>query len=136
MGVKRNWLVVGHFDRAGFRAELQDRCVAKRELRPVEGVEILEDQQRHRLTQIERRLAHRAHEVAGIEFGNAHPGSREVGGGHHHGRLQRTAQARKVEAFVKHASRPLLEGTWHAMFSRANRGDRRHENPMRRAWLP
>jgi hypothetical protein len=36
----------------------------------------------------------------GIEFGSAHAGSREVGGGHHHRRLQCTAQARKVEAVV------------------------------------
>jgi hypothetical protein len=92
--------VVGHFDRAGFVAELQDSCVTQGEPRLIEGVEILEDQQRHRLTQIERRLVHRAKEVAGIELGNAHPGSREVGGSHHHGRLQRTAQARKVEALV------------------------------------
>jgi hypothetical protein len=92
--------VVGHFDRAGCVAELEDRCVAQREPRLIEGAEILEDQQRDRLTQIKRRLADRAKEVAGIEFGNADAGAREVGGGHDHRRLQRTAQARKVEALV------------------------------------
>src|SRR5262249_54849381 len=63
--------VVGHFDRAGCVAELEDRCVAQPEPRLIEGAEILEDQQRDRLTQIKRRLADRAKEVAGIEFGNA-----------------------------------------------------------------
>jgi len=92
--------VVGHFDRAGFFTELQDSCVAQREPRLIEGVEILKDQQRHRLTQIERRLAHRTEQIAGIKFGNAHPSSREVGGSHHHRGLQRTAQAREIHAGV------------------------------------
>src|SRR6476646_2398800 len=38
--------VVGHCDRAGFFAELQESCVAQGEPRLIEGVEILEDQQR------------------------------------------------------------------------------------------
>ncbi len=84
------------------RSRLRHRLArfAQRETRLIEGVEILEDEQRHRLTKIKRRLANRAKEIAGIEFGNAHAGSREIGGGNHHGRLQRTAQARKVEAIV------------------------------------
>jgi hypothetical protein len=92
--------VVGHRDRAGVFTEFQDSFAAQGEPRLIEGVEILEDQQRHRLTQIERRLADRAEEIAGIEFGNAHADAREVGGGNHHRGLQRTAQARKVEAVV------------------------------------
>jgi hypothetical protein len=85
--------VVGPCDRAGFFTEFQYSCVAQGKPRLIERVEILEDQQRYRLTQIERRLADRAKEVASIEFGNAHAGSRQVGGGHHHRGLQRTAQA-------------------------------------------
>jgi hypothetical protein len=92
--------VVGHRDRAGFFTEFQNSFVAKGEPRLIEGVEILEDQQRRWLTQIERRLADRTEEIAGIEFGNAHADAREVGGGDHHQGLQRTAQARKVEAVV------------------------------------
>jgi hypothetical protein len=86
--------VVGHRDRAGFLTELQDSRVAQSAPRLIEGVEILEDQQRHGLTQIERRLAGRTEEVAGIEFGNADASSRKVGGGHRYRRLQRTAQDR------------------------------------------
>jgi len=66
--------------------------VAQRQPGLIERVEILEDQQRHRLTQVERRLAHWAEEVAGIEFGDARAGSRKVGGGHDHGWLQRAGQ--------------------------------------------
>src|SRR5262249_4506874 len=92
--------VVRHFDRAGFLTEFQDSSVAKGEPRPIEGVEILEDQQRHRLSEIERRLANRAEEIAGIELGNADAGSREVGCSHSPRSLRRSAQARKVEALV------------------------------------
>jgi len=85
--------VVRHLNRAGFFTELQDGRVAQRKPRLIEGVEIREDQQHHRLTQIERRLAHRAKQVAGIEFGNADACSGEVGRRHHHRGLRRAAQA-------------------------------------------
>ena len=90
--------VIGHRDGAGFFTELQNSFVAKGEPRLIERVEILENQQRHGLTQIERRFADRAEEVAGIEFGNACADTREVGGGNHDRGLQRTAQARKVDS--------------------------------------
>ena len=52
--------VVGHLDGARFLPELRECCVAEREARLIEGVEVLEDQQRHRLAEIERRLSDRA----------------------------------------------------------------------------
>ena len=90
--------VVRHFDRAGFRPEFQNSLVAQREPRLIERVEVLEDQHRHRLPQVERRFAHRAQEVAGIIFGNARADSREVVGGHDHGWLQSAGQRRKVDS--------------------------------------
>ena len=90
--------VVRHFDRAGFRPEFQNSLVAQREPRLIERVEVLEDQHRHRLPQVERRFAHRAQEVAGIIFGNARADAREVGGGHDHGWLQRAGQRRKSKS--------------------------------------
>jgi hypothetical protein len=92
--------VVGHRDRAGLFAEFQDGLVTQGKSRLIEGVEILEDQQRHRLPEIERRLADRTEEIAGVEFGNARANAREVGGGDDHRGLQRTAQARKIDAGI------------------------------------
>jgi len=45
--------VVGHHHGAGFLAELHDRFIAQREARPIEYIEILEDQQSDRLAEIE-----------------------------------------------------------------------------------
>ncbi len=92
--------VVRHRDGAGFLAELHERPVAQREPRLIEGVERLEDQQRHRLAEIERRLADRAEQIAGIELGNAGADLREIGRRHHHRRLERAAQPREVDAGV------------------------------------
>jgi hypothetical protein len=66
--------------------------VAECEPRLIERVEVLEDQHRHRLAQVEGRFAHRAQEVAGVIFGNARADSREVVGGHDHGWLERAGQ--------------------------------------------
>ena len=92
--------VVRRPDGAGFLAELHESSIAQREPRLIEGVELLEDQQRHRLAEIERRLADRAEQVAGIEFGNACADAREIGGGNDDRGLQRAAQAREVHAGV------------------------------------
>jgi hypothetical protein len=70
-------------DGAGFLAEFYKCAVAQREARPVERIELLEDQQRHRLSHIERRLADRAEQIAGIEFGNAGADLGEVFRRHH-----------------------------------------------------
>ena len=81
-------------------AEFHERAVAELEPRLIERVERLEDQERHWLAHIERRLAHRTEQVAGIEFGRAGSDFREVRRGHHHRRLQRAAQAPEVHACV------------------------------------
>ena len=63
--------VIRHRDSAGFFTEPHECPVAQCEPRPVECIEGLEDQQRHRLTHIERRPADRTEQIARIEFGNA-----------------------------------------------------------------
>src|ERR1700730_5482479 len=79
---------------AGFLAQLHESSIAQREPRLIEGVELLEDQQSHRLAEIQRRLADWAEQVAGIEFGNAGADLGEIGRGHHH----RGLKAREVDA--------------------------------------
>ena len=90
--------IVGLFDRVGLFAEFENRSVAQSEPCLIKDVEVVKDQQRNRLTQIERRLAEGANQIARIEFGNAHADSCEVVGGHNHGRLQRACQTRKVDS--------------------------------------
>ena len=74
-------------DRAGLRAEFDERASRKCEPRLIESVELLEDQQRDRLAEIERRLADGAEQVAGVKFGNPRADLREIRCGHHDGRL-------------------------------------------------
>jgi hypothetical protein len=52
--------IVWHLDWTGVLAELCERCVAKRAARLIESVEVVENQQRDRLAEIERGLACRA----------------------------------------------------------------------------
>src|SRR6266851_1668643 len=52
---KAEGAVVGQPDRTRFLPELDERSIAQREPSPIEGVELLEDQQRHRLAEINRR---------------------------------------------------------------------------------
>ena len=92
------------FNGSGLFAEFEDRRIAQSEPCLIKDVEVIKDQQRNRLTQIERRLAERAEQVAGIEFGNACADSREVVGGHNHRRLQCAGQTRKVDS-KQHAVR-------------------------------
>ena len=92
--------VVGRLDGARFLPELRECRVAEHQTRLIEGVEVLEDQQRHRLTEIERRLADRAEQIAGIVFGDSYAGSSEVGGGYHHRRLQCSRKGGEVEAGI------------------------------------
>ena len=92
--------VVGRLDRAGFVTELRERRIAEHEARLIESVEVLEDQQRHGLTEIERRPADRAEQIAGIIFGDPYAGSSEIGGGYHHRRLQRSRKRGEVDTGI------------------------------------
>ena len=92
--------VIGDDDRPGLLAELDERAVAQRETRLVEGVELFEDQKRDRLTEIERRFADRTEQVAGIEFRHLRADPVEISGRHHHGRLERAAEAGEVHAGI------------------------------------
>ena len=92
--------VVGHLHRAGFLPELGERLVAQRQARLIEGIEVLEDQKRDRLAEIERGLADRAQEVARIERGNAGSHPHEIVCSHDRSWLQRSAERRQVEAGV------------------------------------
>ena len=75
-------------------------AVAQCEPRLIKGIELLEDQQRHRLAEIERRPADRAEQVAGIEFRNPRADAPEIGGGDHRRGLQRAGQAREIDAGI------------------------------------
>jgi hypothetical protein len=75
---------VGAHDRAGFLAEPNESSIAKSQPRLIEGVEFFKDQECDRLAEIERRLADRAKQIAGIEFGNAGADLREVFRRRHH----------------------------------------------------
>ena len=88
------------YDGAGLFAEFDGRDVAQREPRLIEGIELLEDQQGDRLAEIERRLADRAQQVAGVEFGHPCADARQVVSGHHHGGFQGAGQAREIEAVI------------------------------------
>ncbi len=92
--------VVGYHDGPSFLAELDESSIAQRWPRLIEGIELLEDQQSHRLTHIQRRLADRAEQVAGVEFRNAGADFVEIGGAHHHRGLERAGQTREVHAGV------------------------------------
>ena len=92
--------VVRRPDRAGFLAELHESSIAQRKTRLIEGVELLEDQQSHRLAEIQRRRADWAEQIAGIEFGNPCANAREIGGGNDNRGLQRAAQVREIHAGV------------------------------------
>ena len=92
--------VIRRLNRAGFLAELHESAVAQRQARLIEGVELIEDQQRDRLTEIQRGLAGRTHQVAGIEFGNARADPRKIGGGHYDRRFALAAQTREVNAGI------------------------------------
>ena len=92
--------VVRLHDGTGLLAELHEGAVAQREPRLIERVEGLQDQQRHRLAHVERRLADRAEQVAGVELRHADAGLVEIVGGHHHGGLHRAGEAREVHADV------------------------------------
>jgi hypothetical protein len=85
--------VVGHRDGAGFLAEFEEGSIAQREPRLIESVEILEDQQRDGLAEIERGRPDRAEQVAGIELGNPSADSREIGRSNHHRRPRCAVQA-------------------------------------------
>jgi len=61
---------------------------------------MLEDQERHRLAHINGRLAERAEQIARIEFGNTGTDFRQLFRGHHHRRLCRPVEARKVHAEI------------------------------------
>ena len=92
--------VVGTHDGAGLLAEPHEGPVAQCQPRLIERVEMLEDQQRHRLAEIERRLADGAEEVAGVERGHAGADPRKIVGRHHHSGLERAFQASEVHARV------------------------------------
>ena len=89
-----------HGDGAGFLAEPHERSIAQCETRLIEGVERLKDQQPDRLPQIERRLADRAEQIAGVEFGNAGADPVEIGGSHYDRRLHRAAKPRKIHSEI------------------------------------
>ena len=84
--------VIRNANRPGLFAEPNERSVAQRESRAIENVELLKQQKRDRLAEIERSPADPAEEIAGIEFGNAGTDSREVVRGHDHGWFQRARQ--------------------------------------------
>ena len=79
--------VVRNIDGTGLLAEFDERSIAQGKPRPIEGFERLEDQQRHRLPHIDRGLADRTEQVAGVEFRNARSDPVEIGRGHHRRRL-------------------------------------------------
>ena len=76
--------VVRPYDRAGFLAELDESSIAKGEPCLIECIEFFKDQEGDRLTEIQRRLADRAKQIAGIKFRNAGADLREVFRRHHH----------------------------------------------------
>jgi hypothetical protein len=89
--------------------------VAQDQLGLVEAVEALEDQQGQRLAEIERRLAHRAEQVAGVEFGDLRVDPRHVLRRHHHGRLGGPGELGQVEpgesvGGVRGADQPGMRG--------------------------
>ena len=78
--------VVGPRLRARLLAESQQSVIAEGETRPIEGVEGLEQQERHRLAEIERCLALRAKEIAGIKGRHGDLGTGQIGSRDHHAR--------------------------------------------------
>jgi len=84
-------------DRTGLLAVSHHVAIAQREPRLIEAVEILEDQDRDRLAEIERRSADGAEEVACVKFGNARSDARQILGSNDHGRFQGAAQTRQIE---------------------------------------
>src|SRR5258707_562223 len=92
--------VVRPYDRAGFLAELDESCIAKGKPCLIQGIEFFKDQECDRLAEIQRRLADRAKQIAGIKFRNAAADLREVFRRHHHRWLQRAAEAREIHASV------------------------------------
>jgi len=92
--------VVRHLDGSRLLAELHERAVTQRKPRLIECVEGFEDQQRDRLAHIDRRLAQRAEQVAGVEFRNARARLGELVGGHDHRGFQSGAQAREIDANI------------------------------------
>src|SRR5262249_37559686 len=92
--------VVRHRHRSGLPAELHESRVAKGKSRAIEGIEVLEEKDGHRLTEIDGRLADRAEQIAGVEFGNAGSHSREIVGGNDHRWLCQGAQTREVEPVI------------------------------------
>ena len=59
-----------HVDRTGFLGEFQAGLVPQLQPRPVEGIEMLENQQRRGLPEISRRAAARAQQIACIKLRN------------------------------------------------------------------
>ena len=90
--------VVRRRDGTGFLAELQDVSVAQREPRLIESIELLEDQQRHGLAEIQRCFADRTEQIALVERGHADAGARQIGSRDHLRRLKIAAQARQIHS--------------------------------------
>ena len=84
-------------DRTGLLAVSHHVAIAQREPRLIEAVKILEDQDRDRLAEIERRSADGAEEVACVKFGNARSDARQILGSNDHGRFQGAGQTRQIE---------------------------------------
>jgi hypothetical protein len=84
-------------DRPRLLAVLDTAWRAQGEARPIESIELLEDQHGQRLAQIERRFSDRAEEIALVKLGHANTGGDEVGGGDHARGFESALQPRKVK---------------------------------------
>ena len=125
--------VVRHRDRSGLLAELDERLVAQREARLIEGVEVFEHQQRDRLAEIEG-VRRRAEEIAGIERGNARADLREISAVTMTDGFSAPLSSDEIEAGVhmRRVRRPDQHAR--ARSATASRAYRRRENPTHRAW--
>ena len=92
--------VILALDGAGLLPEFDQGAVPERRAGPVIGIEAVEDQQCHGLTEIQGRLAQRTEQVAGIEFRNREVGLLDILRRHDHRRLERSLQTLEVEAEI------------------------------------
>ena len=93
--------VVGLRQRSGLGAEFQEIAVPEDHPRAIVGVEAVEQEQRHRLAEIERRLPDRAEQVAGVERRHPRPDPLEVVGRDHDGRLRIGRESIEVDALIE-----------------------------------
>jgi hypothetical protein len=93
--------IVGLLDRSGLGPEFQQIAVPDDHPRAIVSVEAVEQEQGHRLAEIDRRLPDRAEQVAGVERRHSRPDPLEVVGRDHDGRLRINRESIEIDALIE-----------------------------------